>query len=80
MRLCPGGLAVEVTRRLSENSELCPELRELEVMVTGETRARTIAELMTKVARVRGDGREMITIESLYPVGSQRFTETDYEV
>jgi len=75
MRLCPGGLAVEVTRRLSENSELCPELRELEVMVTGETCAE--AELMAKVARVRGDGREMITVETLYPASSQRLTKTE---
>ena len=78
MRLCQSGLAVEVTRRLSEDSELCPELRELEVTVTGETCTRTIAELLAKVAKARaggGDGRKMRRVECLHPAGSQRSGE-----
>jgi len=78
IRLCLSGLAVEVTRRLSENSELCPELRELEVTVTGETCARTIVELLAKVAMARaGDGDDGKTrrVECLHPVGSQRSGE-----
>ena len=78
MRVYPSGLAVEVTRHLSENPELCPELRELEVTVTGETCTRTVEGLVAKVVKVRadsGDGREMRRIECLHPAGSQRSGE-----
>ena len=78
MRLYPSGLAVEVTRRLSESSELCPELRELEATVTGEARARTIVELLAKVAKARagdGDDRKTRKVECLRPAGSQRSGE-----
>ena len=61
MRLCPSELTVEVMRRLSNDSELCPELRELEVTVTDETR-RAVVELEAEVVKVRaggGDGRKI---------------------
>jgi hypothetical protein len=73
LRLCPSGLAVEVTRRLSENSGLCPELKELDVTVTGET-CRTIVELVAKLIKVRsggGDGRKVRRVEYLHLAGSQ---------
>ena len=77
IHICPSGLAVEVTRRLSENSELCPELRELEATVTGETHGKIVG-LMAKVTKDRagdGEGRKMRRVECLYPAGSQRSGE-----
>ena len=61
MRLCPSGLTVEVMQRLSNDSELCPESRELEVTVTDETYL-AVVELGAEVVKVRaggGDGRKI---------------------
>ena len=68
MRPCPSGLTVEVMRRLSNDSELYPELGELEVTVTDETYL-AVVELGAEVVKVRaggGDGRK-ISIKYLQP-------------
>ena len=61
MRLCPSGLAIEVVRRLGDDSELCPGLRGFEIMVTDRARD-VIEDLVYEVLEARsgsGDGWQM---------------------
>jgi hypothetical protein len=77
MRLCPSDLALEVVRRLCDDLELCPELKELEVMVMGRT-CRMVAELLAEMVKARAGGgaeRKMRRVECLLPTGSQRSEE-----
>ena len=73
MRLCPSDLALEVVWRLRDDLELCPELRELEVTVTGQT-CRTVAEVMVEMVKARGvdGGGRMMKVGYFLPKGSQR--------
>lgn len=73
MQLRPNGLADEVVRCLSDNSELCPELRELEVTAS-EMPCKRAVELVAEVVKARasyGGGRKMGRIGYLHPPGSQ---------
>lgn len=77
MRLCPGGLVLEVVRRLGDDLELCPELRELEVVVAGRT-CRMVSEVMVEMVKARAGGgaeRKMRKVECSPPADSQRSEE-----
>ena len=61
---------------MRDDSELCPELRELEAVVTGWT-CRKVAECIVEMAKARvgGAGGKMRRVECLPPSGSQRSEE-----
>lgn len=73
MRLRPSDLALGVARCLRDDSESCPELRELEVTVTGRT-CKSVSELAVEMVKARaggGAGGKMRKVVYLLPVGSQ---------
>ena len=73
MDLCPSGLALGTLRRLSGDLRLCPELRELEVMVTEETCGAAV-KLVAKMVKGRAgcrNGRKMRRVGCSLPTGSQ---------
>jgi len=73
MHFCPSNLALEVVWRLRDDLELCPELRELEVTVTGRI-CKTVAEIAVEMVKARasgGDGKVMM-VGYLLPKGSRR--------
>ena len=77
MRLFPSRLAIGALQQLSGSSELCPELRKLEVAVTSED-CEKVVKLVGEILKVPADGcngRKIRSVEYLYPKGSQRYLE-----
>jgi hypothetical protein len=74
INLCPSSLALAVLRRLRDHSELCPGLRDLEVMVTDET-CEAAVELVAEMVEGQagcGNGRNMRRVGCSPPTASQR--------
>lgn len=84
MRVCPSRLAVEVSRRLRDDSRLCLGLKDLGVTVTDQTREAVVDNVNEALkARAAGnDGWEMrmITTGPLYAAYLQRGLEPRTQV
>ena len=67
IRLCPNRLVTEAVRRLMVHTELCPELRELSVVVPEQVCRATVALVgqMLKARAGGSDGWEMTMIEDI---------------
>ena len=79
MRLFPSRLAIGALQQLSGSSELCPELRKLEVAVTSED-CEKVVKLVGEILKVPADGcngRKIRSVEYLYPKSSQRYLEPE---
>ena len=69
--ICPSALVIKVLRQLCGDTSLCPELRKLGLVVTGETR-EAAAELVGEIRKARtcgggGGGRKTMSVEWLQP-------------
>ena len=73
IHLCPTLLAIRVLRKLRDDSELCPRLRELGVMIAEKYRARVV-NLVDGMLRIRGGGGgwEVRIAKCPHPIGPQR--------
>ena len=81
MRLFPSRLAIGALQQLSGSSELCPELRKLEVAVTNED-CEKVVELVGEILKVPADGyngRKIRSVEYLYPKDSQQYLEAEWD-